>query len=935
MTEAPTSRLSDATALPKVDRDLRHLMDAFAEVLHEIGEGELARRLPWPAENGAPIALDAPGVNDWPQDLDDPLTERAVEARSIAFQLLHQAEENALAQSRRQVESEGALDADSGSWEYVLSRLAADGWSEAEIAAALVEVHVEPVLTAHPTEAKRASVLHHHRAIYRLLVDAENQMWTPGERASLREDMKAALERLWRTGEILLEKPTVAGELGIVLHFLGDVFPATLPWLDRRLLTAWQRVGFDPASLDEATRRPRLSFGNWVGGDRDGHPLVTPEVTARTLESLATRALDNLRAALARLAAGLSLSVSRQAVPEALSHRLDALAEALGEAAPPALARNRDEPWRQLLNLMIAALPDPLGPPAPGRYRTADALLADLDLLSQTLKEIGAERLARRDVTPVRRQVATFGFHLAALDIRQNSAFHDRALADLLTAGGIDGADYADWPMDRRRQMLDRELASPRPFIHDGRRAGPHAEAVIGALAVVAQRLETHGPAGLGALIVSMTRDVADLLAVYLLAREAGLLAFGEDGAACPLPVVPLFETIEDLAHSPAILDAFLAHPVTRASLARQQRQSGAPRPSQQVMIGYSDSGKDGGLVASQWGLHQAQAAMVEVAERHGVTLRFFHGRGGTISRGSGPTHRFVRAQPPGAIDGALRLTEQGETISQKYANVVTAAHNLELLTAGTLNATLRGRRASRAAHPLAPIMARLAETSRTRYRQLLETPGFMDFYAQATPIDVIEASRIGSRPARRTGKRTMEDLRAIPWVFAWSQARFLVSAWYGVGSALLDLLDDDPETFERLATCKRDADWPPLHYLISNAATGWATADPAIMQRYAGLVGDPVTRQRLLDPILDEYERTRHGLEAIYQGPLADTRPRVHHVLALRGPALEPIHQRQIKLLQAWREAKNNDHADQADALLPPLLQTVNAIAAGLGATG
>jgi len=929
-----TSRLSDETALPKVDRDLRFLMDAFAEVLREIGEDAVAERLPWPRRGDAEISVDLADVNDWPDDPADPLVERYVEARSIAFQILQQAEENAQAQSRRLVESEGSLDADSGSWEHVLVRLARDGWTPEDIAEALAHVRVEPVLTAHPTEAKRASVLHHHRAIYRLLVASENTMWTPGERIALREEIKAGLERLWRTGEILLEKPTVEGELGIILYYLGEMFPQALPWLDRRLETAWHRVGFDPALLSDPTHRPSVTFGNWVGGDRDGHPFVTPEITARTLEHLSTRALDNLRDRLGKMAAGLSLTLSRQVVPPALTRRLTRMAEDLGAPADEAFNRNRGEPWRQFVNLMILALPNPSGPPAPGHYRRAREVLADLEMLADTLVALGARRLADRDVGPVHAMVRSFGFHLAALDVRQNSAYHDRALAQLLVSAGIDGADFPSWDEERRLALLNRELASPRPFMHDGTRAGPEAANVLGCLRVLARWVEDRGPDGLGALIVSMTRGLSDLLVVYLLAREAGLLSFRDGVATCPLPVVPLFETIEDLENGPEILEAYLSHPITRASLEALRQDKGEDKPCQQVMVGYSDSGKDGGLVASQWGLYRSQSAMVAVGQRHGVRLRIFHGRGGTISRGSGPTHRFVRAQPPGAIDGDLRLTEQGETISQKYANVVTAAYNLELLTAGTLNATLRAAR-PRDDHGLPPIMDRLAADSRARYRELLDADGFMAFYGEATPIDVIESSRIGSRPVRRTGQRTLQDLRAIPWVFAWSQSRFLVSAWFGIGTALTNLRDADPEGFARLAQCKRDADWPVLHYLISNAATGWASADRDIMIRYAGLVRDRAVRDRILGLILEEYDRTRETLEAIYQGPLAQTRPRVDRVLSLRAPALVPIHDRQIDLLRIWRDLRTDGREHEADRWLPSLLQTVNAIAAGLGATG
>jgi len=932
-----TSRLTEDAALPKVDKDLRYLMDAFSEVLRDIGEAPVAQRLPWPQTGAALVGTDPNHDPVWPEDPHDPLATRCVEARSIAFQLLQQAEENALAQTRRQVETGGALEADSGSWEQVLVRLAADGWTPEQIAEALGDVRVEPVLTAHPTEAKRSSVLYHHRTVYRLLVDTENQMWTPGERADLHAEIKAALERLWRTGEIFLEKPTIQAELKIILYFLGVMFPQVLPWLERRLRTAWVRVGFDPALLDDPARRPRVTFGNWVGGDRDGHPLVTPEVTAWTLEQLSQTALDNLRRSLEGVAANLSLTVTRQPAPPALMARMQTMTQALGEAGAAARARNPGEPWRQFINLMIAAMPPAAGAVPEGHYRRSRELLADLDLLSDTLVAVGARRLAARDVANTRTMTQVFGFHLAVLDVRQNSAYHDRALSQLLVAAGIeDGASFPTWDEARRVAFLNIELASPRPFVHDATQAGPEAANVVKYLRVLAERVCERGPGGLGSLIVSMTRDLSDLLVITLLAREAGLVHL-EPGqpAACRLPVVPLFETIEDLANGARVLEAFLSHPVTWASLELRKRETAAKDLVQQVMVGYSDSGKDGGLMASQWGLHRSQAAMAAVGQRHGVRIRFFHGRGGTISRGSGPTHRFVRALPPGAVAGDLRLTEQGETISQKYANVPTAAHNLELLLAGTLNATLRERNPGEADHGLASVMDRLSEVSRLRYRELLDADGFMTFYAEATPIDVIESSRIGSRPARRTGRRTLEDLRAIPWVFAWGQARFLVSGWFGVGTALETLRAEDPDTFRRLAELKRANDWPVLHYLLSNAATAWSSADATIMGHYAELVGDVAVRERIFGLILEEYERTRVSLEAIYQGPLSATRPRVARALRLRGRALEPLHNQQIALLRDWRElrAAGKDHL--AETRLPSLLQTVNAIAAGLGATG
>jgi phosphoenolpyruvate carboxylase len=346
-------------------------------------------------------------------------------------------------------------------------------------------------------------------------------------------------------------------------------------------------------------------------------------------------------------------------------------------------------------------------------------------------------------------------------------------------------------------------------------------------------------------------------------------------------------------------------------------------------MIGYSDSNKDGGIFASLWGLYRAQEALAAVGQDHDVHIRFFHGRGGTISRGAGPTHRFVNALPHSSLNGDLRITEQGETIAQKYANRLNAAYNLELFLATVTGATLRHEHSEKRSHPLEPEMDKFAEKSRRAYERLLNSDGFVTFFRQATPIDAIEASQIGSRPARRTGRQTVADLRAIPWVFSWGQARFYISGWYGVGTALAWLLDEDPELFQSVS--EQNFTWSPLHYIISNAATTIATADPEIMRAYAALVVDDSIRERMMGHIEAEYRRTRQMLEKIYDGPLAQRRPNVHQLLALRQPGLRVLHHQQIDLLQQWRHGS----AAAKENVLPQLLLTINAIAGGLRTTG
>ena len=904
----------------KAASDFHYLLDTFRDVLVDLGEAEIAAALPWGDRHNSAAEPDDP--------------DRLTQALSIAFRLATLSEENAAAQYRRSRESADGPTAISGSWGRILSDLREAGHNATAIAAQLGRITVEPVLTAHPTEAKRATVLEQHRELYLLLVSRESQMWTPHEQAEIDADLRAILERLWRTGEIFLERPEVADEFRNVAHYLVRIFPQVVPRLDSRLRTAWVAAGFDTDLLDGAAL-PQLRFGTWVGGDRDGNPFVTADVTERSLHSLRERAVALLDGELVGLASHLSLSDLIDPAPSELTAWIDTKAATLGPVGARCVARNPDEPWRQAINLVRACLPggvvDDETDASNGGYRDATELVDDLRLVSRLLEEIGAGRLAHHDVEPVIRLAETFGFYLAVLDIRQNSRFHDLAVAQLLTAAGVSGGEtFPEWGEPERLALLDRELSSPRPLTAAGVAIGPEADAVLSAYRVLRDEILTNGSAGIGSLIVSMTRSVSDLLVVYLLAKEAGLLTRADGVVRCLVPVVPLFETIDDLEQSPDILRAFLEHPITQSTL--HARVIDRRPPSQQVMVGYSDSNKDGGILASLWGLYRAQKTLARIGSEMGTAVSFFHGRGGTISRGAGPTHRFLRALPPGTLGGTVRLTEQGETISQKYANRITAEHNLEMLLAGTAGALIGTPPTRSTAHDLDPLMDELAATSRAAYAALLRTEGFIEFFRQATPIDVIEHSRIGSRPARRTGQPSLADLRAIPWVFSWSQARFLLSGWYGLGTALTDLRARDEGRYHELVGYVFD--WPPLHYIVSNAATAIATADAEIMGWYSDMVADHEVRVRFLDRIRAEHARTIDVLEQIYGGPLHERRPNIARMLRQRDPALRPLHRRQIELVSEWRVRQVEDPA-AAESMLLHLLVTVNAIASGLGTTG
>ncbi len=930
-TANPSSPATDYLEIgfDQIERDLRFLMDALGGVLNELGYTDLAEHLPW--SGASSIGADP---SAYPP--------RMGLAYSVAFQLLNMVEENTSAAMRYLREEDLGFSNERGLWGSQLARLKDQGITEEEIASHLGTVRVESVLTAHPTEAKRLAVLEHHRNLFAIL-EQRSQEDEPSPLTLRRQQaaVKAALERLWRTGEILLEKPTLADERRNVLYYLRDVFPVVLPVLDARLKLAWADAGFDPATLNKPGTLPRVCFGNWVGGDRDGHPGVTADVTRDTLERLRANALIVHSRNLTTLASKITLTTWMQTPPTGLLALHGQLAASLGEAAQPHLAANHEEPWRQTVEMMLARLPvtEVAGGQSrlitgPGLYQHASELLADLEVLRSALVESGAGRLAEADVAPVQRAVEIFGFHLAQLDVRQNSEFHAKALQQLLIASGLaDGRDWEEWSEEERLTFLQKELLSPRPFLHStaGSGAGPEADAVLGCYRVLAAHIQSYGAEGLGALIISMTRRLSDLLVVYVLAREAGLMINTAEGMLCQLPVVPLFETADDLENGPDMLRQFAEQPVTRRSLAFHAERAGRPTTLiQQVMVGYSDSNKDAGILASQWALHRAQSRLAEAGRDAGVKVCFFHGRGGTVSRGAGPMHRFLDALPHGSLSGDVRLTEQGETIAQKFANLPTAAYNLELLLAGVTATTCRHSKEGGPPHPLMPLAEKLASTSRTAYRALLEAEGFMAFYRQATPIDALEHSRIGSRPSRRTGQATLADLRAIPWVFSWNQCRFYVPGWYGTGSGLASLTEDE---FEQLA--RELKTWPYLNYVITNIEASLASTDRDLMTAYAGLVEDDTLRERLFGQVMQEWELTTHMLDKLRGGSLQSLRPRMWKTLELRAEALRVLHHQQIALLKEWRGLHKSGNESAAMAMLPDVLLSINAIASGLRTTG
>ncbi len=911
--------------LGKPYEDLYFLLEALKEVLSENGEETIAGQIPW--------------INELSSEELTNLTPKHIQLYSLIFQLVNMVEVNGAVQQRRSKEDK-ELSSINGLWANQIKGLMALGLDGQQIAEHLPKVRIEPVLTAHPTEAKRATVLEHHRELYLLLVQRENTMYTRMELQNIRHNIKLSLYRLWKTGEIFVEKPDVPSELRNIMHYLVNVFPDVIPVLDRRMLQAWREAGLDRQLIYDQHAFPKVGFGNWVGGDRDGHPFVTAEVTANTLSQLRLNAMVVIRRRLNYLVRHLSFACDMEKASPSLRERSYQMIIQLGEDGEPALSRNKGEAFRQFLNLIMAKMPlDTKRGHAtelkefPGAYVTAAEMLADLKLLKSALLDFGAKAIAEDEVINAIRTVETFGFHLARLDIRQNSAFHDNAIAQLMNAAGLNGQDFLNWDETKRLEFINKELQSNRPFAHAKSNLGPNAQAVVECLYQVEQHVAKNGIEGIGSFIVSMTRSLSDLLVVYLLARECGLTRQTDEGLVCIIPVVPLLETIEDLENGPEILRSFLLHPYTKRSLAYLQNTRQEEEKVQQVMVGYSDSNKDGGILASQWGLFKAQSKLSQVGRELDVKIRFFHGKGGSISRGAGPTHYFISALPHSTVNGDIRLTEQGETIAQKYANKVNAEYNIELLTASTTAKYIRGKYTERKEHPLADLIDKMASESKKHYSALMHEEGFIPFFREATPIDAIESSRIGSRPSRRSGAHSLEDLRAIPWVFSWSQSRFNMTSWYGLGTTLSNLKKNDAKAYAEFK--KATGHDPFIRYVLTNVDTSLAATDEDIMTKYASLVADEKIRDKFLNLFLAELKLTREALHDLLGKDISERRVSHYYSNKLRASLLQHLHDRQVALLKTWRAVKDQNDAEKNERTLLDLLITINAIAGAMRNTG
>ncbi len=805
-----------------------------------------------------------------------------------------------------------------GTLASTFERLRLDGATAGEVGAALASLMVSPVLTAHPTEVRRKTVLDRVGRIADLL-DVRSRLAPDAgpERNDIDDHLRLEVLALWQTAILRLSKLRVRDEIIESLGYYQASLFSVVPALRQQTATEFERA-FGVA----ATVGPVVSMGSWIGGDRDGNPFVTADTLRYATQRQSHLALSHHLAGLHALSISLSMS-SRLITPTAA---LDVLAERSGDDSP----FRADEPYRRALRGMHARLhaytarvqgvaPAPAPDIARDAYDSLDELVADLDTVSVSLESHGAGHLASRIVAPVRDAVLVFGAHLCSLDLRQNSAVHERVVGELLAAAGVTHA-YLSCSEPERIRCLTAELASPRTLRNPWASYGAETTSELAVLDEAAAAIRRFGPKVIRQYVISKSESVSDILEVAVLLKEAGLLEPGPTPTST-IDIVPLFETIDDLHRGPTILRELLDLPGYRALVrARGHRQ--------EVMIGYSDSSKDGGYLTSSWSLYHAQTDITAIARASGVGLRFFHGRGGTVGRGGGPAYDAILAQPHGTVDGELRMTEQGEIVAAKYSRPSAAHRNLETLVSATVEATLSHDPAVAVDDEDAALMETLSAAAMAAYRGLVyDDPDFLPFFKEVTPISEIARLNVGSRPASRTASDRIEDLRAIPWVFGWTQCRISLPGWYGVGSA-----------FDALASLRPDAEqvlmdlhqrWPFFRTTLANMGMVLAKTDMAIGRRYADLASD-AGGERIFGIIEAEHRRTCDWHARITGSPdLLRDNPALARSIANRFPYLDPLHVVQVEMLRRYRAGDQSEHVARALEL------TINAIATGLRNSG
>ena len=842
-------------------------------------------------------------------------------ARAFSYfsHLANLAEDLHNSRRKRQSDIAGGPPAD-GSLARALDRVAAAGVALESLSQFFRDGIVVPVLTAHPTEVQRKSVRDLEMQLERLLQTRERTRLTPQEQAANDEAIRGAVLSLWQTRMLRLEKLEVLDEVANGLSFFEQTFLPEVPLLYGALEDELQRRYPGGAAPELPSF---LRIGSWIGGDRDGNPFVTADVLERTLRMQSSRVFEYYLGELHTLGAELSMTT--------LVTEVSAELNALADRSPDKSPHRRDEPYRRALTGLyarVAATARGLDMHEPLRHAVGDAppyasvaeFAAELEIIRRSLDAHDSALLARGRLRRLRRAADVFGFHLAAVDLRQNSDVHQRVVSELFAAARPD-IDYSSLDEAGRVRVLAEELATPRLLSSPYVEYSAETRSELAILQTTAQMHRRYGAACIPNYVISKCDGVSDVLEVVLLLREVGLYRATDAHLGCN--VIPLFETIADLRNAAGAMDALLSIPVYARMLVARGK-------AQEVMLGYSDSNKDGGYLTSRWELFKAQTELVATFGKHGIRLRLFHGRGGSVGRGGGPTYEAILAQPGGTVQGQIRVTEQGEVIGAKYANAEVGRRNLEVLAAATLEATLLGA-AGHAPQPrYLQALEELSVSAYGAYRDLVyETPGFEDYFWESTVISEIAELNIGSRPASRSQSRSIETLRAIPWVFSWAQCRLMLPGWYGFGSAVDAWLEEHGQDgLELLREMHRE--WPFFASVLSNMEMVLSKADVAIASRYADLVTDPGLRKTIFSRIRTELESTVSALLRILgTGELLAGNPQLARSIKYRFPYLDPLNHIQVELLRRYRAGDKDERSRRGIHL------TINGIAAGLRNSG